>query len=319
MASFRPLRVGVVGVGHLGRQHARIYAALPGVELVAVADLVAERAHAVAALYGAAALGDAGELIGKVEAASVAVPTSAHLEVARTLLLGGVDLLVEKPLAPDPAAARALVELAESCGRRLMPGHLERFNPALQAAAAWIERPLFLEAQRLSPFTERSLDIDVVLDLMIHDLDLIRHLVGAPVRSIDAVGVAVLSARADIASVRLRFENGCVADLTASRVSPERLRKLRVFQPAGYLSIDYLEQEAKRLTLVGQPGQRPRLETESLPVTKAEPLALELAGFVEAVRRGQPAPIDPRDALEALELGWRIRAAMAAGSPAGVA
>jgi predicted dehydrogenase len=308
----RAVRVAVVGVGHVGRHHARIYAGLRGVELVAVVDRDRARAEAVAGLYGAAVADRPDELVGRIDAASVAVPTSDHQEVAQQLLAGGVDVLVEKPLAGSVQAARDLVALAERSGRILMPGHPERFNPAIAAAAALVDRPLFIESQRLSPFTERSLDIDVIMDLMIHDLDIILWLVRAPVVRVDAVGVAVLSATVDIANARLEFEGGCVANLTASRVSADRLRKLRCFQPAGYLSVDYTSQELKRLIVVRQPDGRPRIEAAALPVPKAEPLERELEAFIAAVRRRQSPAITAREALASIELAFEVQRAMEA-------
>jgi len=308
----RAARVAVFGVGHVGRHHARIYAGLRGAELVAVVDRDRARAEAVAGMHGAAVAERPADLIGRIDAASVAVPTSAHQEVAEELLAGGIDVLVEKPLAGSAAAARALIELAERHGRILMPGHPERFNPAIQAAVKLVERPLFVESQRLAPFSERSLDIDVIMDLMIHDLDVLRWLVPQPVVRVDAVGVAVLSASVDIANVRLEFEGGCVANLTASRVSSTKLRKLRFFQPAGYLSIDYANQALKRLQVVPGADGKLRIDATALPVEPAEPLERELAAFVEAVRRRAPPPVTAREALASIELALRVQQSMQA-------
>ena len=306
----RAVRVAVVGVGHVGRHHARIYAGLREVELVVVVDRDRARAEAVAGMYGAAVADRPAELIGRIDAASVAVPTSAHQEVAQELLAGGIDVLVEKPLAGSVQAARALIEAAERGGRILMPGHPERFNPAIVAAAILVDRPLFVETQRLAPFTERSLDIDVIMDLMIHDLDVLRWLVREPVVRVDAVGVPVLSASVDIASARLEFEGGCVANLTASRVSSSRLRKLRCFQPAGYLSVDYAEQELKRLTVTRGANGRPQIESAAVPVQKAEPLERELQAFADAVRRRQAPAVTAREALASIELALEVQRVM---------
>jgi predicted dehydrogenase len=305
------LRVGVVGVGHLGRHHARLYATLPGAQLVAVVDADPARASAVAGEHGCEALAHASELVGRVDAASVAVPTAQHREVAEPLLESGVDVLVEKPLAATLGDADALVAAAARCSRLLMVGHSERFNPAVITLAREVCEPRFFEIHRLSGFSSRSTDIDVVFDLMIHDLDLVLYLDGSEVVSLDAVGVKALTERFDIANARLRLSSGAVANLTASRISAEPVRRIRVFQPRTYLACDTLERSVERYKLAAGPGGTPRIEHARLPVpADAEPLALELAAFLEAVRRRTPPPVDGLQGRRALELAERIRVAI---------
>src|SRR6202142_3336151 len=250
------INVAVVGVGAFGRNHARIYHQLAqrgeAVRLVGVVDPDVARADAIAAEFGCRGFGSVEQLVtthSEVQAASVAVPTVLHLETARALMQAGVDVLVEKPLAPSLAEADELVALAQSLNRVGQVGHLERFNPAVRATAPLITQPMFFEVHRLSIFTPRSLDVDVILDLMIHDLDIVLWLVNSPVKEIRAVGLPILSGKADIANVRLEFESGCVANFTASRVSTERVRKLRFFQPRQYVSLDYSRQDILVLTV----------------------------------------------------------------------
>ena len=232
------LRAAVVGVGYLGRFHAEKYAAHAGATLVAVVDVDAGRAQSVAANLGAEALTDHRALVGRIDCASVAVPTQQHHAVARDLLEAGIDVLVEKPLTTTLPEGKALVELAARRGRVLQVGHLERFNPAIRVLEGIVARPRFVECHRLAPFTERGTDVDVVLDLMIHDLDVILAMTTSSLRSIEAVGVPVLTPQVDIANARLRFANGCIANVTASRVSLKRERKLRIFQADAYFSLD---------------------------------------------------------------------------------
>ena len=233
------LRVGVVGVGHIGSNHARLYAEIPSAQFTAVYDLDLGRGNAIGKKFGAATAKSLDEFIRMVDAASVATPTNTHYEVGRSLLAHGKHLLIEKPITDNTAHAAELVELAARKGLILQVGHVERFNPVLSALEKHLTHPRFIEAHRLSPYPERSTDIGVVLDLMIHDLEIILHFVRSPVKSIDAVGVPVLSRGEDIANARLRFENGCVANITSSRISPEQMRKIRVFQEDAYLSLDY--------------------------------------------------------------------------------
>src|SRR4051812_37629054 len=254
------LRIAVVGVGHLGRHHARILATLPGVELVAVVDTNRARAEEIAAASGTRALFEARDLAGQVDAVTVAVPTEAHRDVAMPFLTGGVPVLVEKPMARSLAEADEMIAAARNAGVVLAVGHTERFNPAVETARPLLRDPRFIEVHRLGTFPERSLDIDVVFDLMIHDLDVVLSLVRSEVDAIEAVGVPVLTGRVDIANVRLRFANGCIANMTASRISRDRVRKIRFFQPAAYLSIDYSAQKIEMWTLVKGDGPKPSIQ-----------------------------------------------------------
>jgi len=308
-----PLRVAVIGAGHLGRHHARILSALPGARLVAVADLIRARAEAAAANAGARAVTDFRSILDDVDAVTVAVPTVSHLEVARPFLERGVGVLVEKPMAASVAEADALAQAAAASGAVLAVGHTERFNPAVQSIAPLVTTPRFVEVHRLGAFPDRSLDIDVVFDLMIHDLDVILSIVRSDLTSVDAVGVAVLSDRVDIANARLRFESGCVANVTASRISRDRVRKLRFFQPDMYISVDYAEQEVEAWRLVRKDGERPAIEGGRLPVERQEPLALEMTDFVRAVRdRGRPL-VSGEDGRRALAVAERINEQMTTG------
>jgi predicted dehydrogenase len=306
----RVIPVGVVGVGHLGRHHARLYAGLPGVRLVGVADHDTARARSIAESHGCAAYADASELVGQVEAASVAVPTEAHRAVAEPLLEAGVDLLVEKPLAPTLADADSILATAERCSRRVMVGHSERFHPAVLALAREVSRPRFFEIHRLAAFSARSTDIDVVLDLMIHDLDLLLHLDGTDPVAIDAVGVNALTDRVDIANARIRMASGAVANLTASRISAEPVRRVRVFQARTYLACDTQRRSLDRYRLETDDAGGARIVHRRLPVEDAEPLGLELAAFVASVRDGTPPPVDARQGRRALELAHQVRRAI---------
>jgi predicted dehydrogenase len=300
------LPVAVVGVGHLGRHHARIYAGMQGVQLVGVVDADAERARGIAAEYGCEVFDEPGDLPGRVEAASVAVPTEHHRNVAVTLLQGGVDVLIEKPLARTLAEATAINDLAEATGRLVMVGHTERFNPAFIALAGAVREPRFLEVHRLAGFSARSTDIDVVLDLMIHDLDLLLHLDGTEVASVDAVGIQALTDKVDIANARIRMASGCVANLTASRISSEPLRRVRVFQPRAYLSCDTGKRKVERYRLVADAGSEPGIRHDTLPVADEEPLVNELAAFIDAVRSRQAPSIDGRQGQRVLDLALRV-------------
>jgi predicted dehydrogenase len=306
MDAAAPMRVAAIGVGHLGRHHARILASLEGVILVAVADADPERARSVGEPLGARVVSDADSLTGDVDAVTVAVPTEAHVEAALPFLERGIPVLVEKPLAPSLGEADRLIEAAAASGTILAVGHTERFNPAVTAARVHVSTPRFIEVHRLGTFPERSLDIDVVFDLMIHDLDIVLSLVNSPVASVEAVGVPVLTGRVDIANARLRFETGCIANLTASRISRDRTRKIRVFQPDAYLSIDYAAQEAEMYRLRREGGVRPVIEGGKLDVPREEPLRCELADFVGAVRHGRPPLVTGQDGRKALALAERI-------------
>lgn len=276
-------RVGVLGAGAMGRNHVRVLAALPGAELVGVYDPLRETAAAVAAEHGTRAFASAAELAAAVDAMVLAVPTVLHAELACDLLGRGLHVLVEKPLAASLAEADQLLAAAAAAGRVLAVGHVEFFNPAVQALLALGVPPRFVEVQRLAVFTPRSLDVDVVLDLMIHDLQILHALDGAPVEEVRATGIPVLSPRTDIANVRLELASGCVANLTASRVSAERVRKLRTFLPSRYYSLDYVAQEIHGYRLEEHAGGR-RIVPDDLQLTRAEPLRRELEAFVAACR-----------------------------------
>ncbi len=301
------LRAAVVGVGHLGRFHAEKYAAHPGVELVAVVDIDEARARAVGEVLGATVLTDHQGLRGRIDCASVAVPTPRHYAVARDLLEAGVDVLVEKPLTTSVEEGKGLLELAVRGGRVLQVGHLERFNPAMRALGGRVTEPRFIECQRLAQFGERGTDVDVVLDLMIHDLDLILTMVTSPVRAVEAVGVPVLTPSVDIANARLRFANGCIANLTASRVSLRRERKLRIFQADAYFSIDFDERRGRVVRREPDDAGQPSLTFEDLEVREGDALEEEIEAFVQAVRARQPPPVTGWDGLRALEVAHVIR------------
>ncbi len=307
------LRVAVIGVGHLGRHHARILGSLEGATLVGVVDAKRDRAREIAAACGSVAVENASDLIGQVDAVSIAVPTESHLAVALPFLERGIPVLVEKPLARDVAEADAMIEAAARAGVVLAVGHTERYNPAVAAAAQHLDNPRFIEVHRLGTFPERSLDIDVVFDLMIHDLDLVLSLVRSEVASIEAVGVPVLTGRVDIANARLRFENGCIANITASRISRDRTRKIRFFQRDAYLSIDYAAQEVEMYRLVRGAG-RPAIDGGKLEVPREEPLKRELADFLGAVRDGRAPLVAGEDGRRALALAQRITEKMAEGN-----
>lgn len=296
-----PISIGVAGVGSIGRNHARVLSELPGVRLAAVYDTDPERARALAEEFNTEAVGSLEELAAKVEAATVATPTVTHVEVASLLLRAGRHVLVEKPIAASSDEAQQLVDLAHEQQRILQVGHIERFNPVMGELERRLTEPRFIEAHRLSPFPNRSIDIGVVLDLMIHDLEIILHLVDSPVTSVDAVGVPVLTRREDIANARLRFANGCVANVTASRISPEALRKIRVFQPDGYLSLDYREQKGELFW-----REDGRIQRQAVAVEKDEPLKLELAAFAECAREGLTPRVSGREAAAALDLAIQI-------------
>jgi predicted dehydrogenase len=303
----RRLRAGVVGVGYLGKFHAEKYAAHPGVELVAVVDVDAERAATIAAELGVEALSAPRDLIGRVDCASVSVPTRHHYAVAAELMEAGIDVLVEKPLTSTVAEGKALVELAVRCERVLQVGHLERFNPAVLALDGLVTQPRFIECHRLAPFTERGTDVDVVLDLMIHDLDVILSMVPSAIRAVEAVGVPVLSSSVDIANARLRFANGCIANLTASRVSLKRERKLRIFQADAYLAVDYGERRVRVCRKeAGEDGQA-ALVLEDREVAEFDALEAEIRAFVQAVERREPPAVSGWDGLRALEVAHVIR------------
>jgi predicted dehydrogenase len=300
------MKIAVIGVGHLGRHHARILSALPDVELVAIVDINQERAEQVAAANQTQVIRDAGELIGRVDGVVIATPTESHAAVARPFLEAGMAVLIEKPMARSMAEADELVRLAREGKAILAVGHTERFNPAVAAARPLLTSPRFIEVHRLGAFPDRSLDIDVVFDLMIHDLDVVLSIVSSPVAAIDAVGVPVLTPRIDIANVRLRFESGCIVNLTASRISRDRTRKIRFFQPESYVSIDYAAQEVEMWRLVRQPAGMPTIEGGPVAVTSDEPLKRELEDFVDAIRQHRLPTVTGDDGHRALALAQEI-------------
>jgi predicted dehydrogenase len=299
------LRTAVIGVGHLGKHHARILSAMPGVDLVAVVDTNRARAGEIASANHTTPLGDARELAGKVDAVTIAVPTEIHRDIALPFLSAGVAVLVEKPMARSLAEADDMIAAAAKAGATLAVGHTERFNPAVAVAQPLVANPRFIEVHRLGVFPERSLDIDVVFDLMIHDLDVVLSLVDSEVDSIDAVGVPVLTGRVDIANARVRFKNGCLANLTASRISRDRVRKIRFFQPSAYLSIDYAAQKIEMYKLVTGAGL-PSIQGGDIPVVQEEPLVRELADFVDAVTSARPPRVTGEQGRRALALAQQI-------------
>ena len=326
------LRAGVIGAGSFGRNHVRVYRQLQGnpaepVQLAGVVDTDFSRAQAVAGEFGTQAFRSIDELIAAgVQAVSVAVPTVAHLAVARQLMEAGVDVLIEKPLAASIAEADSLIDLAERHGRIAQAGHLERFNPAVRATIPLLTKPMFFEVHRLSVFTQRSLDVDVILDLMIHDLDIVLTFARSPVKEIRAVGLPILSSKTDIANVRMEFQSGCVANFTASRVSTERVRKLRFFQPHQYVSLDYSRQDVLVLTVdASAPGDEPDPFNPASAVTGAlpgitpfkpairaeEPLRAELVSFLNAVRTRSAPEVTPADGRRALAVAMQITDAIA--------
>jgi predicted dehydrogenase len=298
------VRVAVIGAGAFGRNHMRVLHESPDAELAAIVDTEDSRASESAAMYDCASFTDFRRLSGKVDAAVVAVPTSAHADVGCSLLEAGIDVLVEKPIAADLAGANRLIAAAEAHGRILQVGHLERFNPAVQAVQRKVTLPLFFEIHRMSLFSPRSLDVDVVLDLMIHDIDVVLALTGLEPEEIRAAGIRILSEKVDIANVRLAFPGGCVANLTASRVSTEKIRKIRLFQPNQYISLDYQRQDAAAFTVL--PDRQ--IGFDSFEVVKGEPLRLEIDSFLECVRTRSEPLVTGRDAAKALAVALAILA-----------
>jgi predicted dehydrogenase len=300
------IRAGVIGVGALGQHHARIYASLGGCRLAGVYDVDGKRGAEVAERYGCPAFRHMRELLTEVDAVSVAVPTVDHHRVTRALLEAGKDVLVEKPIAATLAEADDLIRVAEGNRRILQVGHIERFNPAVEALRAHSVSPRFIEVHRLGSFSPRSLDIDVVLDLMIHDLDIVLALDSSELVQIDAVGVPVLTPRVDIANARLRFASGLIANLTASRVSAEKVRKFRVFFPRTYISVDFAAREAQVYRLVAGEGGKPDISVERTSAPDEEPLRRQLAAFLEAVRDRSRPVVSGADGRRALALAQTI-------------
>jgi predicted dehydrogenase len=302
------IRVGVVGVGYLGQFHAEKYANMEGVELAGVVDIDAPRAKEIAKRCRVQPFFHHSHLFGKVQAVSIAVPTLLHYPITKDFFLHGIDVLLEKPISQTLDEADELIALAESRGLIFQVGHLERFNGALSALQAMVQSPLYIESHRLSPFPGRGTDVNVVLDLMIHDIDIILSWVNSKVREIDAVGIPILTPHSDIANARIEFENGCRANVTASRVSKEKIRRTRIFLTNGTLSIDYLIQKVSFTKRVDDPMKQkiPEIITEEIPVTKVDSLEAEIHSFLQSVRDRKRARVSGRDGKQALEVALRI-------------
>ncbi len=303
------LRAAIVGAGRLGSLHAQKYAAIPGVRLSFIADIDKTRAVALAEKTGAMALDNHRELKGRAELATVAVPGVAHYPVARDLLESGIDVLLEKPMTATVAEARELAAIATRTERILQVGHLERFNPAIVHLRSILNCPRFIECHRLAPFTERGTDVDVVLDLMVHDLDVILSVTDAAPRSLEAVGVAVLTDQIDVANARIRMVDGMIANLNTSRVAPKRERKIRFFQPDAYISLDY---EARRIQIYRKsapaPGSSyPTISAEQIELSEGDPLMDEIIAFVASVRTRSAPKVGPADGVRVMELSELIR------------
>ncbi len=318
----KPVRVGVIGVGAWGEKHARVYDAIPEARLVGVTDADPARAREVAARHGVEAFDGPDALLAACEAVSVAVPTVAHREACERALAAGRHVLVEKPMAFTPEDADAMIAAARRGGARLQVGQVERFNPAMRAAARHLRAPRFIEAHRLALFQARSLDIDVVFDLMIHDIDLVLSLAGASPASLSAVGVAVLSSNEDIANARIEFSNGAIANLTASRVSQDRLRRIRFFQDDAYVSVDLFEKtcevlnvdvaQLRRAAPFGLPAAMSAISREKVAVDPGEPLTLELTAFLRSLREGGEGAAPAEAGREAVRIAAEVRSAMKA-------
>jgi len=304
------LRIGVVGIGHLGNYHLQKYAGMPDCRIFGVVDLDGERARKASELYGCEALFDHRDLIGKVDAVSIAVPTFSHYRVAKDFLEAGVDVLLEKPIAATLGEADELIAMAEARGTVFQIGLVERFNPAIIALREVMGKPLFIEAHRLHPFFERGTDVDVVLDLMIHDLDIISLFVPSAVRSVEAVGVPVLSSKVDIANARLTFEDGCVANITASRISGKTMQKIRFFGLEGYHAVDYGKRELVSLRRVNGAGGCAEIIENPVEVKQLDPLEVEIRSFLRsAINRTEP-QVSGREGRRCLELAVRILESM---------
>ncbi len=318
MSSTRSLKIGVIGIGHVGRQHARVAGSLEEVELEGLYDVDQEVSARVAGELGTRAFGSLRELLSAVDAATVAVPTTAHFEVASKCMSSGVHVLVEKPLAATLDEARALIASAEEHSLVLQTGHVERFNPVVQASLSFIREPLFIEGHRLSAFVGRSTDVDVILDLMIHDIDLVLATVNSDVRSVEATGVPILSTNVDIANARISFSNGAVANLTASRVSKERLRKIRFFGKDSYISVDCLSGKAEIYRKGSRSSSKadgptweeteiaPGIVRRKITTSGEEPLKLELESFARCVRNGEHPHVDGTAGLKAMEVAQKV-------------
>lgn len=300
------IRTAVIGVGHLGREHARVYAELDRSGLIAVCDIDERVGQRVAETLGVMFVSDYRELFGRVDAVSIATPTVTHRQIGCDCIEAGLHVLIEKPIAHSTDEADALIEAAERRGRILQVGHIERFNPAFQELQRHIDKPRFFEVHRMGIFTPRSLDIDVVMDLMVHELDIVTALVAEEVTKLEAVGIPILTSRIDLANARLEFANGCIANITASRVAGERLRKLRVFQPNEYYSLDYAEQQVSVCRLVQKKQGPPEIVAGMLDVARREPLAAEIEHFLQCVMTGSQPIVGGRDGRRAVHLASEI-------------
>ena len=304
----QPIRTAVIGVGHFGKYHAEKFAYLEGCDLVAVADIDVERARDVGVDFGVDVVTDYRDLFGRVDAVSIAVPTYAHFEVAQDFLNQGIHVLVEKPITDSVDAANELIETAARNDALLQVGHIERFSGVYRSLAEHVTRPLYIECHRIAPFLTRGTDVNVILDVMIHDIDLILALVDAPVTSVSAIGAPVLSTSEDIANARLEFANGCVATITASRVSLKTERKMRIFQPDCYITVDFKESTLTRLSAEGTLGSSklPKINRREWSYPETDSLELEIAAFLEAVRGKTPVPVDGRAGRNALQTAIMI-------------
>lgn len=304
--SMNEIRIGVVGIGHLGNYHLQKYQKFPNSKIVGVVDIVGDRIRQAAENYNCKALNDHRELIGCVDAVSIAVPTSAHHGIAKDFLKAGVDVLLEKPIAATIEEADELVRIAGENGLVFQIGFVERFNPAIVALKTVMGKPLFIEAHRLHPFFARGTDVDVILDLMIHDLDIILHFVQSPISTVEAVGVSVMSDKVDIANARLTFQSGCVANVTASRVTGKKLQKIRFFGMEGYHAVDYAKRELVSLNRRSGAGGKIEITGNPVEVGSHDPLEEEIRSFLDAVTNRLPAPVSAREGRDALELALRI-------------
>jgi predicted dehydrogenase len=300
------IRVGVVGIGHLGRYHLQKYDKLDHCEIVGAADVVEERAARAAALHGCPAMTDYREMIGSVDAVSIAVPTQCHHAVAGAFLEAGVHVLLEKPISETLGQADELIALADQNSLVFQIGFVERFNPAVVALHEVIGRPLFIESHRLHPFFERGTDVDVILDLMVHDLDIILHFVKSPIEDMDAVGTAVLSDKVDIANARLRFRNGCAANITASRISVKTMQKIRFFGLEGYHAVDFAKRDLLSLRRVKKAEGQIEIIQNQVEIVQKDPLEEEISSFVDAVIRGTPPPVPASEGRQVLEVALRV-------------
>jgi predicted dehydrogenase len=304
------LRAGVIGVGHLGQHHARLYASLVDTTLVGVVDQDHERASLVAEQYGAQVCDDLPDLLRQVDVVSVAVPTSAHYSVAKICLEAGKHVLIEKPIAVLPVEARELVKLAKVNGSTLQVGHSERFNPIMQMMRPYIQGPVLFECHRLGTYSARGIDVDVVLDLMIHDLDLVLSCNPGPVEDVWAAGVSVLSPTSDVANARIQFKSGYVASFTASRIAPKAMRQLHLFQPGGYVSIDFQSRQGVVGRRSVEPGRKPAIAVEALQAGDGEPLRLQLESFLQAIRAKSCPVVSGEDGAAALEIAHHVLSAI---------